>query len=232
MMHSPGTVIDLERMRDARGVFRDRAHAGAQLAAMLAGYRGGTAQVLAVPAGGVPVAAVVANTLELPLDVAAVSKITLPWNTEAGYGAVAFDGTVRLNDALVRSAGLTPAEVEAGIAATRAKVMRRVHRLRGGRPFPNLGDTTAILIDDGLASGFTLQVAIAALRKAGAREIIVAVPTGHGSSVARIAGEVERLYCPNVRYGLRFAVADAYEQWSDVSEDEALRLLEAGRTVH
>jgi predicted phosphoribosyltransferase len=231
-MHSPGTVVDLERMRDAHPVFRDRAHAGAQLAAMLAGYRGGTAQVLAIPAGGIPVAAVIARTLELPLDVAVVSKITLPWNTEAGYGAVAFDGTVRLNDALVRSAGLAPAEVEAGIAATREKVARRVRRFRGARPFPSLADRPAILVDDGLASGFTLQVAIAALRTAGAREIAVAVPTGHGSSVARIAAEVERLYCPNVRYGLRFAVADAYEQWSDVGEDEALRLLEAGRAVH
>src|SRR5512136_2914145 len=120
-------IIERDDLRNRARVFRDRAHAGAVLAEMLAPSfdRRENAMVLAIPAGGVPVAVPIARRLALPLDLAAVSKITLAWNTEAGYGAVAFDGSVRLNDALVREIGLSEAEVEAGIARTREKVARR-----------------------------------------------------------------------------------------------------------
>lgn len=219
------TVFDLPHLRDRSRVFCDRAHAGRVLAGMLEDYRGGQALVLAVPAGGVPVAAVVAKELDLPLDVAVVSKITLPWNSEAGYGAVAFDGTVRLNEALVRQVRLDDQDVERGIAATREKVARRVKTLRGDRPLPDLVDRTIILIDDGLASGFTLRVAVEALRKADARRIVLAVPTAHRESVERLRQQVEALYCPNIRGGWRYAVADAYERWSDVDMGEVKEIL-------
>jgi predicted phosphoribosyltransferase len=86
-----------------------------------------------------------------------------------------------------------------------------------------------VLVDDGLASGFTLRTAVEALRGRHAREIIVAVPTGHAAGAAEIAELVDALYCPNVRGGGGFAVADAYQHWYDVSEDEALRALESFR---
>ena len=104
----------------------------------------------------------------LDFDVAVVSKITLPWNTEAGYGAVAFDGTVKLNKDMVRRVNLTSEDVKKGIEKTTAKVARRVKKLRDRQPFPDLGNRSAILVDDGLASGFTMRVAVAALRNAGA----------------------------------------------------------------
>jgi predicted phosphoribosyltransferase len=173
----------------------------------------------------VPVGAVIASQLDLPFDVAVVSKITLPWNTEAGYGAVAFDGTIRLNDDLVAHIGLAEDEVHEGIERTTSKVARRAERLRGKQPFPNLSKRPVILVDDGLASGFTMRVAVEALRKTGAGHIIVAVPTGHRGAVESIAGEVEALHCPNIRGGWRFAVADAYERWSDVDEEEVIRIL-------
>lgn len=103
-------------------MFRDRLDAGAVLAEMLGGYGGSGAIVLAVPAGGVAVAAVVAGRLGLGLDVAVVSKITPPWNAEVGYGAVAFDGSVVLNEALLRSLGLSRQQVRAGIEGTKEKV--------------------------------------------------------------------------------------------------------------
>jgi predicted phosphoribosyltransferase len=224
-MTSAGNVVELERLREARRVFRDRAHAGQVLAGMLGPCRGPGARVFAIPAGGVPVAAALARDLGLPLDVVVVSKITLPWNTEAGYGAVAFDGTLSLDREIVERLGLSPEEVDAGVAATREKVRRRVTRLRGGRPFPALGDDPAILVDDGLASGVTMQAAVRALRAHGARRIVIAVPTGHARAVGRLAAEVEAVCCANVRSGGAYAVADAYERWSDVTEDEALRLL-------
>jgi predicted phosphoribosyltransferase len=117
-----GTVVDDERLRDREEVFVDRAAAGEALAGLMADTRGSDTVVLAVPAGGVPVAAVLARMLGLALDVAVVSKITLPWNTEAGYGAVAFDGSVVLNEALIQRLALPQAVVDEGIARTRSKV--------------------------------------------------------------------------------------------------------------
>ncbi|MGN2392713.1 phosphoribosyltransferase [Pelomicrobium sp. G1] len=218
-------IVDLEPLRNRAPVFADRAEAGRVLASMLEAYRGSDALVLAIPAGGVPVAAEAARALGLPLDVAVVSKILLPWTTEAGYGAVAFDGTVRLNQALVDQLGLPAEEVARGIAETRAKVERRLARLRAGRPFPPLAGRPAILVDDGLASGLTMMTAAEALRRAGAAEIAVAVPTGHSQAALRVAPSVDRLYCANLRSGHRFAVADAYRRWYDVPEEEALALL-------
>jgi predicted phosphoribosyltransferase len=221
------TLHELAGLHNRVRVFRDRAHAGAILAGMLAGFRDSAALVLAIPAGGVPVAAELARRLGLPIDVAVVSKLTLPWNTEAGYGALAFDGTLRLNDDLVAHAGLTASEIDAGRARAAEKVARRVRALRGDRPFPALRERIVILVDDGLASGLTLCVAIEALRHQGAAHIVVAVPTAHAESLQPIAAMVDTLYCPNVRAGLSYAVADAYEEWRDVEENEAARLLRA-----
>lgn len=222
----PPNVHELPRLRDAIGVFADRRDAGRQLAGMLAAYRDSDALVLGIPAGGVPVAAEVARGLHLPLEVAVVSKVLLPWTTEAGYGAVAFDGSVWLNPEYVDYYGLDEATVAAGVQAAREKVERRLRRFRGERPLPPLSGRPVILVDDGLAAGSTLRAAILALRKAGANHIVVAVPTGHLDSVLAIAPAVEALYCANIRGGRQFAVAEAYRQWRDVEEDEVAAILD------
>jgi putative phosphoribosyl transferase len=219
-------IFDLPELRNHAQVFRDRVHAGAVLAGMLAEPRGTDALVLAIPAGGVPVAAEVAGQLGLALDLAVVSKITLPWNTEAGYGAVAFDGTVRLNHDLISALALPPQVTADGIAATKAKIQRRLRKLRGDRPPPDLGRRTALLVDDGLASGFTLLTAVEAVRRLCADKILVGVPTGHAGAIERIAAEVDAVYCPNIRQGLSFAVADAYQRWSDVDESAVVAIME------
>ncbi len=217
--------MDLPALRDRPGVFRDRAEAGEVLAKMLEGLRGQEAIVLAVPSGGVPVAAVIARRLRLALDVAVVSKITPPFNSEIGYGAVAFDGTVVLNRHLLPALRLSDEQVRAGIEQTRQKVARRTAALRRSRPPPRLAGRTVILVDDGLASGFTLLAALRALRKAGATRIVLAVPTAHTESAARLSSKVEALYCANLRSGWSFAVADAYRHWSDVAEEDAAAIL-------
>ena len=218
-------LIERDDLRDRPGVFADRDEAGRTVAEMLRGDDLCDGVLLAVPAGGIPVAAAVADVCGLPLEVAVVSKITLPWNTEAGYGAVAFDGTVVLNDALVRHLGLTEEEAERGVEATRRKVARRRQALRGERPMPDLSGTTAILVDDGLASGFTMRCALEALGRRAVSRRIVAVPTAHEESLDRIADLADAIYCPNVRSGMPFAVADAYRCWYDVSEEEAAGFL-------
>jgi putative phosphoribosyl transferase len=222
-------IIERPELRDRTRVFRNRAHAGEVLAAMLSSYSKTDAIVLAIPAGGVPVAAAIAEKLKIALDVAVVSKITLPWNIEAGYGAVAFDGTMRLNEDLMPRLGLGKGQIQQGVKQTTQKVMRRVKRFRGDQPFPDLAKRQAIIVDDGLASGFTMLTAIEALRKAGARHLLVAVPTGHANSLPRMAAEVEVLYCANIRTGFSFAVADAYEEWTDVTEEEAIALYKGNR---
>lgn len=218
-------VLYVPELRDRTGVFRDRDHGGEILAEMLTDYIGGDAIVVAIPAGGVPVAKVVAERLNLPLDLAVVSKITLPWNTEVGYGAVAFDGTVRLNESVVARFWLTEEQIQQGIDKTSQKVAKRLKAFRGTGNWPGFSGKQAILVDDGLASGFTMFVAVEALKKTGADSLNVAVPTGHENAIVRIASEVGTIYCANIRGGSSFAVADAYTKWSDVGEVEAASLL-------
>jgi predicted phosphoribosyltransferase len=218
-------VLDLPKLRNRVHVFRDRQEAGVILASMLERYRGSDALVLGVPAGGVAVAVIIAQELNLALDVAIVSKITLPWNTESGYGAVAFDGTVLLNHDFLSRLGLSRQDIEEGVARTKEKVSRRMEKFRGNRPFPQLR-RPVILVDDGIASGFTLLTAVEALQKGGSKEIILAVPTAHEESLIRILEKVDMVYCPNLRGGWSFAVADAYEHWRDLDEQEVVNLLE------
>jgi len=218
-------IFDLPKLRDRLRVFQDRASAGKVLATMLEEFSRSDAIVMGIPAGGVAVAVEIAREIHLPLDIAVVSKITLPWNSEAGYGAVAFDGTVMLNEELLSRLNLSDQEVQTGIKKTEQKVARRVTMFRGNQPLPDF-KRPLILVDDGLASGFTLRVAIKALRRNGAKNLILAVPTAHSESVRLMLEEVEAIYCPNLRSGLSFAVADAYERWSDLDEQEVIRILQ------
>ena len=222
---APNRLSELPELRGRTGVFAGRRQAGDVLAGMLADCPVGGAIVLAIPAGGVPVGAAIARRLGLPLDVAVVSKITPRWNSEVGYGAVAFDGTVRLNESLLPQLGLTERQIREDVATTSQKVRRRVAALRGQRAMPDLTRRTTILVDDGLASGFTMQTAVEAVRKAGAQRIVIAVPTAHGQAVEPLLAAADAIYCANVRGGWSFAVADAYRRWRDVDEAEAAEIL-------
>lgn len=206
-------------------MFRDRAAAGRALARLLEDYRASGAVVLAIPAGGVPVAAEIAALLGLALDVLPVSKMLLPWTTESGFGAVAFDGSVWVDPQDVRRFGLSEADVESAAAVARAKVERRLARLRSGRSAFELDGRTAIVVDDGIAAGSTMRAAVSGLRRLDPGRIVIAVPTGSARSVENISVIVDAVYCANLRSGSRFAVADAYERWYDLSEDEVAAIL-------
>lgn len=231
VIHLEDNFFDVPDFRNRTAVFRNREHAGEILSEMLMQYKNTEAVVFAIPAGGVPVGAVVASKLQIPLDIAVVSKITLPWNTEAGYGAVAFDGTVRLNEDMISRIGLKEEIIEAGIEQTLNKVRKRVAEFRGGKPPIQAAGRPAVLVDDGIASGFTMLVALEALRKAGANRIIVAVPTANLNAVEFILPNVEEVYCANLRNEWAFAVADAYQHWSDVGEEEVTELLGSFRNL-
>ena len=203
--------------------FRDRSHAGRELATMLDEFRGTAALVLAIPAGGMPVGKAIAEALGLPLAIAPVSKVLYPWTTESGYGAVAFDGSVWLDEARMAGHGLTPAQVERAIDEARAKVERRL-ALFCAAPLGVEG-RTVILVDDGIAAGSTMRAAIAALRRHRAASIVIAVPTAHQEALDALAKLADAAYCANVRSGRSFAVADAYAEWRDLSDEEVVALL-------
>lgn len=207
-------------------MFRDRRAAGERLTPMLERYRGSDALVLAIPAGGVPVGAAIARSLGLALEVAPVSKVLFPWTSESGYGAVAFDGSVWIDDAAAARWDLTREQIEKGIAEARAKVERRNARLRSGRPLPGLAGRTAILVDDGIAAGSTMRAAIAALGKLGAGNVVVAVPTASRSALLAIGRLADAVHCPDIRGGPSFAVADAYEEWRDLPDEEVEAILQ------
>jgi predicted phosphoribosyltransferase len=203
--------------------FRDREAAGRRVAGLLKKYQGTDAVVLAIPAGGVPVAAAIAKELALQLHVTPVSKVLFPWTTEGGYGAVAFDGSVWIDQAAVDNFGLKAEQIAKATADARAKVERR--NARFSRLKIDLQGKTVILVDDGVAAGSTMRTAIAALRNQGARTIVVAVPTAHDRSLDKLRALADEIACADIRGGTSFAVADAYEEWRDLSDDEIEAML-------
>lgn len=220
-----GKLIEDAALRDRVYVFKDRSAAGRLLAARLLNYRGGAARVFAIPAGGVPVAAEIAQALEVPLDLVIVRKIQLPWTTEAGFGALNPAGEAVFNEDLMALFHLAPAEIEVQLQKTLANLKERETRLRHNRPYPDLADAAVIIVDDGLASGYTMRTAISFLKGKGAGKTIVAVPTGAAQTVHDLLPLTDELVCLNVRGGWSFAVATAYEDWYDLTEEEVLEIM-------
>jgi putative phosphoribosyl transferase len=222
-----GNLIEDPTLRDRIHVFFDRTSAGQRLAAHLEAYRDGEAHLFAIPAGGVPVAAEIARALALPLDLIIVRKIQFPWTTEAGFGALDPAGQAILNEDLLRRMPLSPEEIEAQINKTAGVIRQREERLRGGKPYARLNGQTALVVDDGLASGYTMRAALRFLKAQGASRLICAVPTGSERTVWELLPMVDELCCLNVRGGFSFAVADAYENWYDLTEAEVLEILKS-----
>ncbi len=220
-----GELVHDARLENKPWVFADREEGARALAALLAPRFKGRkdAAVLAIPAGEVPVGRVLARELGLPFDLVFVRKLHFPDNPEAGFGAVGEGGEAILNPEL---AGLLDEETVArGIAHERKELAERVARLRK-RPPLSLKGRTAILADDGLASGYTMLAAVAEARRRGASSVVVAVPTASERAVQRLLPEVEAVYVANLRRGPYFAVADAYRNWRDLGLDEVAAMLD------
>jgi putative phosphoribosyl transferase len=215
-------------LHDRAPVFRDRDDAGKQLGRYLATFPGlDNPLACPIPAGGIPVGIAIARALGCPVRPVIVRKIQIPWNTEAGFGAVTWDRRVFLNQDLVSRLRLTPDQVEAATAKALANVRERERRfnLRPEGTPPDPAGCSCILVDDGLASGYTMAAACQALRLLHPRKIVIAVPTGSLSSVRWMAELAEEVICLNIRTGPSFAVADAYHEWYDLTEEEAIRML-------
>ena len=189
--------------------------------------------IVALPRGGVPVAFEVARALRAPLDILAVRKLGAPGNPELGVGAVTEDGTGVLDPHSAGMLGMTQATFDATLALESRELGRRVERYRDGRPSISVTGRTAIVVDDGLATGLTDLAAVRALRKRGARHIVVAVPVGSGEAVSMLAVEADRVVCLEVPSQL-LGVGMWYRDFTPVSDEQVVALLAAasgGETV-
>lgn len=224
-----GTLIEDPTLRDRQSVFTDRAEAGRLLAAKLTPYRGADSLMLAIPAGGMPVAAEISRTLGVPLDLVLVRKIQVPNSTEAGFGAVDPDGEITFNAWILKQLKLSEEELREQTEKTKRVLAHRERVFRGDRPFPSLEGKVVIIVDDGLASGYTMRAAIRYVRKRRPAKVVVAVPTGFQHAVNDLLPDTDALVCLNIRSGFRFAVSSAYVNWSDVSDEEVLAILAEGK---
>jgi putative phosphoribosyl transferase len=213
-------------LRDHHGVFRDRTDAGRRLGAALAELRADEPVVLALPRGGVPVAAEVAAALRAPLDVVLVRKLGVPTQPELAMGAIGEGGVRVVNDEVVRAAQVTPEQLDAVERRERDELERRAVRYRGGRGPLSLADRTVVVVDDGLATGSTARAATRVVRAHGARRIVLAVPVAPPETLDALREEVDEIVCLESPAHL-FAVGQWYGDFRPTSDDEVVRLLAA-----
>jgi len=206
-------------------IFRDRAQAGRELARKLARYAGrADVVVLALPRGGVPVGFEVAEALEAPLDVFVVRKLGAPEQEELALGAIASGGVLSLNDGLVRAFGLEDREIQAIVARERAELSRREELYRRGRSPLDVRGKTVILVDDGLATGSSMEAAVQALRTLSPAAVVVAVPVAPRSAREQFALRTDDFVCAATPEPFR-AVGQWYQEFPQVGDDEVKDLL-------
>ena len=214
-------------------MFRDRADAGRRLADRLAAIPGErlpreSLVVLGLPRGGVPVAFEIANTLGAPLDVIVVRKLGVPSHPELAMGAIG-EGDVRIvNHDVVRRAGVDASEFAAVEERERQELARRAARFRGARERVSLAGCTALIVDDGIATGSTAQAACQVARAQGAARVILAAPIAPPSAIEKlrsVADEAIVLGSPDSF----FAIGQFYDDFTQTSDEEVVRLLERAR---
>ena len=201
-------------------MFKDRKDAGQKLAVALQTYKEEDPLVFAIPRGGVELGYEVSKVLDADFSLLICRKLPFPFNTESGFGAMAEDGSLYINE--LAAASVSHKEIEQIIIQQSLEIKRRIQTLRGGRPLPSIKGRSVILVDDGIAMGSTMHVAVELCRKKGAKRIIVAVPVASRQAIekfSQIADEVVVLESP-VNF---YAVAQVYENWYDVSDEEVLR---------
>jgi putative phosphoribosyl transferase len=209
------------------GRFADRAEAGRALAERLADRAGcDDVIVLGLPRGGIPVAAEIARALAAPLDVLLVRKLGLPQHPELAMGAIAEDDVVLFNEDVRRYAA--PAEVDRVLARERGELDRRLEMYRRGRAARDVQGRTAILVDDGLATGATMEAGVRAVRARGAARVIVAVPVAPQDAVDRLAQLADEVVAARVPPSFR-AVGEWYEDFEQTEDAEVVRLLAGAR---
>jgi putative phosphoribosyl transferase len=217
-------VSDLVDQTD-RVRFRNRAEAGRALARALSQYGGrDDVVVLALPRGGVPVGYEVAKELGAPLDVFLVRKLGVPGHEELAMGAIATGGVLVLDERVLRWLGINEDQIQKTLARELDELRRREAAYRDGLPLPDLKGKTVILVDDGLATGASMQAAAGAVRRHEPARIVIAVPVASRATCDRFRDEVDEVVCA-VTPEPFYAVGNWYEDFSQTSDDEVRELL-------
>jgi putative phosphoribosyl transferase len=206
-------------------VFRDREEAGDRLATALRAYSRPKPLILAIPRGGIPVGYRVAVRLEAEFDLVVARKVPIPWEPEAGLGAVGPDGDLALNEDLVAHLGLASEDVSALSREALREVRRRETLLRGNRRPPVVRGRTVILVDDGLATGYTMIAAAKWVRGAGPNRLVIAVPCSSEAALETVTPLADAVAVLEVGRGPFFAVASFYRTWRDLTDDDVLPYL-------
>ncbi|MEM9484609.1 MAG: phosphoribosyltransferase [Cyanobacteria bacterium P01_F01_bin.116] len=205
--------------------FRDRFHAGKELATRLTPYANhANALVLGLPRGGVPVAYEIAKALHLPLDICLVRKLGVPGHRELAMGAIASGGVRILNYDVISSMALSDKILEYVTALELRELQRREQSYRDDRLQPEICDRTIILVDDGLATGATMRAAIAVLQKQDPKDLIVAVPVASLESCQAIEAEVDKVVCLSTPEPF-YAIGFWYENFDQTTDDQVRTLL-------
>jgi len=211
------------------GRFRNRREAGKRLAHELRDYANRPDLiVLALPRGGVPVGFEVAAALGAPLDAFVVRKLGLPWHEELAMGALASGGIRVLDDELIHAARVSQHEIQRVTAAEQAELERRERRYRGDRAFPDLQGRIVILVDDGLATGFTMRAAITAVREKHPARVVVAVPVAAPETCDAFRDVADDVVCVVTPEQFQ-AVGLWYDDFSETTDDEVHALLARAR---
>lgn len=217
-------VRDVPSLRGRKFVFKDRLQAGVLLAQQLQRHVKPLI-ILAIPRGGIPIAVALSTELAIPFDLVISRKIPLPYTIEAGYGAVTWNDVVVINTELTIQLQLTKEEIQEGILYAKQQVKDQSIKYRGQTPLPNPQNKTVILVDDGIASGYSMLAAIKFVQQHTPKKVVVAVPTAPSRSLHTIVPFVDEIICLNIRDTQYFAVADAYLNWQDIPETIALSFL-------
>jgi len=211
-MHLPGT----------RPLFENRYDAGKKLSEVMGEFKNKPAVVLAIPNGGIPVAHHVALELGATMDIIISRKIPIPLAPEGGFGAVTDDGTVILNHDVLKRINLNDAQINYQVSQVRNDIQQRSLIYRSSRPVSVLAGKIAVLVDDGLASGYTMLAAIESVRRKKPGMVIVAVPVASAMAVKTVEKVADRIVSVVTDYSPRFYVSDYYRYWNVLNDREGL----------
>ncbi len=224
-MRAPGRLHVLKKTDWPEPVYRDRIGAGDSLVAWIAPESDPDAVVFALPRGGIPVALPLADALACDIRPMFVRKLPLPSSPEMGFGAIAVDGTVTLNEPIVEAFGVDDATIERVAAETLAEVERRRTAYPGGWPLPSLVGRRVWLVDDGLATGFTAVGAARMIRAHGCASLSIVVPCGPIESATLLTREADDVWCRIAQTAGSFAVASYYRDFREISDAEVVAML-------
>lgn len=219
-----------ERVRWPYVAFADRTDAGRQLAAFMGLEPDPEALVLGLPRGGIPVGAQLAKRFQAPLEPVIARKLPVPSSPEMGFGAVAIDGSRVLNRPLVAHLGLTDREIEEISERVRAEIVRRaIEYFSEARP-PQVAERRIYMVDDGLATGYSMVAAAEMVRRGGPEAVVLAVPVAPESTLRIVEDYFDEIHCLIVQQGGPFGVASYYEDFHDMTDEEVRGVLSEMKT--